>query len=185
MNKKPAVLAFLASAVLAPYAMAADYPTQAYDARYDMTDVRGKSELRMASDGAGKFLSQSTVNGGKYTTLIDYKSNSSTTLIEQSKMAVQGKLTSGINYNSDENSVKKAGGKLIGTKVISGHPCHGYTYTKDGANTEVWVGDDVKIMVQSTTTTPQGKVSMVLKSLAGSPPVDAFKVPAGYKVMSQ
>ncbi len=183
--KKKLVLALLAAAISAPSAMAADYPTQTYDARYDMTNAQGKSELRMASDGAGKFLTQTTVNGAKFTTLMDYKANTSTTLIEQSKMAMKGKLNTSSNVNSDEDSIKKAGGKLIGTKVISGHPCHGYSYSKDGAHTEVWVGDDVKIMVQTATTTPQGKVSMVLKSLAGAPPADAFKVPAGYKVMGQ
>lgn len=183
--KREIFIALAAVALVAPSAMAGTYPTNKFDARYEVAGPSGKSEMRMASDGAGQFLTQTEAAGQKYVTLVDYKKNTSTTLINQGKMAMQSKLPADSGYVADENSVKKQGGKLIGSKSVAGHPCKGYQYTTPGGKTEVWIGDDVKIMVQSSTATQGGTVKMTLKSVAGAPPADAFKVPAGYKLMVQ
>lgn len=185
MKQRQLLAAACLAAICAPSAMATDYPTKAFDARYDLSGPTGKSELRMASDGAGKFLTATTASGASYVTIVDYQKRTSTTLIEQGKMAMQSALPAGGTFVSDENTVKKAGGKEIGTKVIKGHPCHGYKYTNPSGSSEVWIGDDVKIMVESTTTSPQGKTVMSLKSVAGAPAASAFKVPPGYKLMTQ
>ncbi len=185
MKQRHLLAVVFLTAMCAPSAMADDYPTKAFDAKYDLTSPSGKSELRMASDGAGKFLTATSAAGASYVTLVDYKKKTSTTLIEQGKMAMQSALPPGGTFVSDENTVKKAGGKEIGTKVIKGHPCHGYKYTNPSGGSEVWIGDDVKIVVESITTSPQGKTTMSLKSVAGAPPADAFKVPPGYKLMTQ
>lgn len=166
-----------------PALAAMDYPKQKYDATYTMTGPQGASEMRMASDGAGKFLTTTKMKGAAYTSIVDYLKMTSTTLIEQNKMAMQSKLPESAAYVGDESTVKKAGGKAIGSKVVAGHPCHGWEYTNTGGTTEVWLGDDVKMMVQSTTKSPAGKTVMTLKSVAGVPPANAFEIPPGYKMM--
>ena len=171
----------------APNAVAANsnYPTQKFDAKYEVTSPQGKSNLRMASDGSGHFLTESSANGFKSTSLLNYLEGTSTTLIEQGKMAMKTKLPPSGGMVADEGSVKSAGGKSIGVKVVNGHPCHGYEYSASGVKTQVWIGDDCHITVQSTTDSSAGKQVMNLKSVAGAPPADVFKVPAGYKMMSQ
>jgi len=169
----------------APAMAAAEYPKEKYDATYTMKGPMGASEMRMASDGAGRLLTETKTPAGKMVSIADYKKMTATSLIEQTKMAMQVKLPAASAYTSPETMAKKPNSKSLGSKVIAGHPCKGWQYTADGANSEVWVGDDVKIMVQSTTTTPQGKTVMTLKSFSAAPAATAFNVPAGYKLMVQ
>jgi hypothetical protein len=185
MQRKLCLALGLIAVSVAPAAVAANYPTQKYDAQYELTTPQGKTTMRMASDGAGHFMTQSTTNGFKSTSLLDYLAGTSTTLIEQGKMAMKTKLPANGGMAADEGSVKSAGGKSIGAKVVNGHPCHGYEYSAAGAKTQTWIGDDCHITVQSTTDSTAGKTVMNLKSIAGAPPADTFKVPAGYKVMAQ
>jgi hypothetical protein len=184
MKKKHLVLA-AAAALLAPHAMAANYPTKAFDALYTVGQPQGNSELRMASDGKGLFLTVSKASGFVSSTVVDYIKNTSTTLIEQGKIAMQTKLPPNGGYIADDNSAKQQGGKPIGNKVIGGHPCHGFEYTTPNGKSQTWIGDDVKIMVQSISPTQGGNITMTLKSVKGSPSADDFKIPAGYKLMVQ
>lgn len=183
--KKQSLFLAAAATLIAPYAMAADYPTQKFDANYDVNGPQGKSELRMVSDGQGHFFTQSAFGGFKSRTIIDYLAKTSTTLIDQNKMAMKTKLPPGGGYIADEASAKSQGGKSIGAKAIDGHPCHGFEITTPSGKSQTWIGDDVKIMVQSISSTPAGKITMDLKSVSGSPSADVFKIPAGYKMMSQ
>jgi hypothetical protein len=172
-------------ALMAPAAMAGNYPSQSFDAQYDVTNAQGKTAMRMACDGKGHFLTQTEAAGQKYVTLVDYLKNTSTTLIPQGKMAMQSKLPANGGYIADDSSIKAAGGKLIGTKVVNGHPCHGYEYSKSGVKSQVWIGDDCHISVQSTTEGSGIKTVMNLKSVSGAPSADSFNIPAGYKMMNQ
>lgn len=183
VNRYFAAAALVLAIGATPALAAMDYPKQKYDATYTMTGPQGASEMRMASDGAGKFLTVTKMKGAGYTSIVDYLKMTSTTLIEQNKMAMQSKLPQSAAYVGDETTIKKAGGKSIGAKVVAGHPCHGWEYTNSGGKTEVWIGDDVKLMVQSTTNSTAGKTVMTLKSVAGVPPANAFDIPAGYKMM--
>ena len=188
MINKP-VLALAALLLTASTASAAtpNYPKNAYDAKYDITNPQGKSSLRMASDGQGHTLTESKVNGQSYKTLVDYTAGTSTTLIEQGKMAMKSKLPPNSNggYIADESSAKAQGGKPLGAKVVNGHPCHGYEFNNAGVKSQTWIGDDCKVMVQSITDSSAGKTTMDLKSVGGAPGADTFKVPSGYKVMGQ
>lgn len=168
-----------------PAFAASDYPKQKYDATYSMTGPSGATEMRMASNGAGKLLTVTKMKGNAYTSIVDYLKMTSTTLIEQGKMVMVNKLPESSAYVSEVNTVKKFGGKSLGAKVVAGHPCHGWEYTNSGATTETWIGDDVKVMVQSTTKAPSGNTVMTLKSFAGAPPANAFDVPPGYKTMGR
>jgi hypothetical protein len=183
--KKKSVMIFASMLIGTPYAMAAEFPTQVYDATYQTSSAQGKTATRMASDGKGHFLTQTSAGGQKYTTIIDYINGTSTSLIPQGKMAMKTKLPPNGGFVADESSAKKLGGKLIGSKVVNGHPCHGYEYNSEGAKTQTWIGDDCKIMVQSTTDTANGKTTMTLVSIGGAPSAEAFKVPSDYKVMGQ
>lgn len=169
----------------APAMAASEYPKEKYDATYTMSGPAGASEMRMASDGAGRVMTETKTAAGKFVSIADYKNMTSTSIIEQSKMAMQSKLPATSAYVSTDTMAKKPTTKPLGNKVIGGHPCKGYAYSDKAGSTEVWVGDDVKIMVQSTTSTPQGKTVMTLKSFKSAPPATAFNVPPGYKMMVQ
>jgi hypothetical protein len=183
---KESVITLAAAICIAPYAMAANYPVEAFDATYVITrDGAGKTDMRMASDGKGHFLTQTTAAGQQYGTIVDYPNHTSISLIPQGKMAMKSKLPANGGYVADEASVKQIGGKSLGAKTINGHPCHGFEYTTGGAKTQTWIGDDCKIVVQSITNSSAGKSVMDLKAIAGRPSEDLFKVPAGYNMMGQ
>jgi hypothetical protein len=183
---KKSLSAFVAVLCVAPVAMAAKYPTETFDAKYVLNSGGIKTEMRMASDGKGHFFTETTTSGQKYGTIIDYINGTSTSLIPQGKMAMKTKLPPNGGYAVDETSVKGMNGKSLGSKTVNGHPCHGFDYTTSGTKTQTWIGDDCKIVVQSTTQSSAGNSTMDLKAIAtGSPPADLFKVPAGYRLMNQ
>lgn len=175
--------------IVAPAAFALDYPKQAYDATYEMVSPQGKTEMRMASDGKGKTLTKTNSMGQQVRMVADFKAGTCTTLMDTAKMAITAKMTEANAQGYDENWYKKKKGvKQLGAKVIAGHPCHGYEYSESGTTSQTWVGDDVKIMVQSVTDTPKvGKTTMTLKKIAGAPAATEFNasIPAGYKTMNQ
>lgn len=182
---KRSVLAVVAVLCAAPCAMASNYPTEVFDATYDIATGGVKTGMRMASDGKGHFFTETTAAGQKYGTIIDYLNQTSTSLVPQGKMAMKSKLPPNGGFVADENSVKQMNGKSLGSKTINGHPCHGYEYKASGADTQTWIGDDCKIVVQSTTNSSAGKSVMDLKSVAKNVPADIFKIPAGYKLIEQ
>ena len=182
---KQSVITLATVLSLAPYAMAANYPVQVYDATYVVSNAAGKTDMRMASDGKGHFLTQTTTGGQQYGTIVDYLNNTTISLIPQGKMAMKSKLSPNGGYVADEASVKQIGGKSLGSKTINGHPCHGFEYTTGDAKTQTWIGDDCKILVQSITNSSGGKSVTDLKTIAGRPSDDLFKVPAGYRMMGQ
>lgn len=184
---KQTLVALSALICLAPCATAATkYPTEVFDAKYVLTTgAGGKTDMRMASDGKGHFLTQTTTGGQQYGTIVDYLNQTSVSLIPQGKIAMKTKLPATGGYVADESSVKQMNGKSLGTKIINGHPCHGYEYVTGTAKTQTWIGDDCKIVVQSVTQSSAGKSTMELKTIAGKPTADLFEVPAGYKLMGQ
>lgn len=185
MVKRLLVLSAIASLAAASPVFAYDYPKQVYDAMYAMTGPQGNSVMRMASDGAGKLLTATKMRGAAVTSIIDYQNNTTTTLMEQAKMAMVNKLPPSSKFVGDDDTIKKSGGKPIGTKTIAGHPCHGWEYSEGGVKTQCWIGDDIKVMVQSITNSPQGKTVMTLQSFEKkAPPANLMKIPPGYKMMN-
>jgi len=182
----------LAAMLLAPYTMATaalafDYPKKAYDATYEMTTPQGKSEMRMASDGKGMTLTKTETAGQKTRMISDFKKGEVTTLLDTAKMAMKGKMTEANAQSYEDDWYKKKKAKSLGTKVVNGHPSHGWEYTQDGVTSQTWVGDDCKLMTQSTTDSKYGKTTMNLKKLGPAPAATEFSaaVPAGYKLMQQ
>lgn len=189
--KKSMILVTVA-ALAAPYLMASptmafDYPKKAYDATYEMVNPQGKSEMRMASDGKGLTLTKTEMSGQKTRMIADFKKGETTTLLDTAKMAMKSKMTESTAQSYEDDWYKKKKAKSLGTKVVNGHPSHGWEYTQDGTTSQTWVGDDCKIMTQSTTESKYGKTTMNLKKLGPAPAATEFSaaIPAGYKVMSQ
>lgn len=160
-----------------------NYPPKPFDVTYTVTAQHGTSSLRMQNDGKGHLRSETSGSGYSMVSLIDYTTNTQTSLVEQGKMAMRAKIPPEGGYITDEDSAKKAKATAIGTKVIAGHPCHGWKYTTPGGTTEVWTADDVGCSVLSTTVGPGGKTVMEAKSISKTAPsADQFKIPAGYKL---
>jgi hypothetical protein len=185
-NVTLALSTLIALGTMIPAAVAGEYPTKTFDAKYDIKASSGNTQLRMISDGKGHFKTETSASGFKSVTIVDYLGKKQTTLIEQGKIAMQSKLPSGTGYVCDDSSAKTQGAKSIGNKQIAGHPCHGYEYKTPGGKSEVWIADDVGVLVQSSTDTAAGKISYSLISVSTKAPgADEFKVPAGYKLQVQ
>ncbi|MCW5821637.1 MAG: DUF2092 domain-containing protein [Cyanobacteria bacterium TGS_CYA1] len=182
----------LATMLVAPYtmataAMAFDYPKKAYDATYEMVNPQGKSEMRMASDGNGMTLTKTEMSGQKTRMITDFKKGEVTTLLDTAKMAMKAKMTEATAQSYEDDWYKKKKAKSLGTKVVNGHPSHGWEYSQDGTTSQTWIGDDCKLMTQSTTDSKYGKTTMNLKKIGPAPAATEFSaaVPAGYKLMTQ
>lgn len=169
-------------------ALAVDYPKKVFDATYEVTGPSGAATMRMMSDGKGKMRTETTTNGSKFVTIADYPNLASLTLVEAQKMAMKGKLSADSYQGNDSADMKKKGAKDLGSKVVAGHPSHGYEYTAAGGKypTEVWIANDIDWFVQSVSKLPTGGAqTTTLKSFstaAQSPTLFSMTPPAGYKV---
>jgi hypothetical protein len=175
----------LTASVGAAYAAAElEGPKMVFDATYTTTGPTGSSTVRMISDGKGHMRTESSAGGQKFVSIMDYPAKEAITLIEATHMAMKSKLKAAGPDVHDADTAKKAGAKPLGAKVVNGHPSHGWETTTASGKSETWTGDDIHYLVKSETTTPQGKMTMELKSFSNAAPsADAFKVPAGYKEM--
>jgi hypothetical protein len=190
MIKKVMVLACVAVAGTMGAAGAADQawegPKVAFDATYTSTGPAGPSTVRMISDGKGHMRTESSANGQKFVSIMDYPGKQTITLMEAQKMAMKMPLKTTGQDVHDNETAKKMNAKSLGKKVVNGHPSSGWKYQVDGgATVEVWTGDDINYMTKQETITPQGKMTMDLKSWSSAAPgPDAFKIPPGYKMMA-
>jgi len=179
----------LATLVCCSAALAIDYPKKVFDATYEITSPSGPSTMRMTSDGKGRMRTETHSGGSKFVTIADYPNLASITLLEAQKMAMKGKLSADSYQGSETADMKKKGAKDLGSKVVAGHPCHGYEYSTAGKFlTQIWIGNDIDWFVQSTATLPTGKSVTTLKSYttkAPDPTLFSMTPPAGYKVSGQ
>lgn len=184
MQKFLSLALLLTTALAADFAQAQEGPKTSFEATYTSIGPAGPSTVRIISDGHGHTRTETTTNGSKYVSINDFNSKSCVTLIDQQKMAMKTPLKSAQDVH-DAETARKCKARSIGTKVINGHPCHGWECTADGGKIEVWTGDDINYMVKSESSTAQGKVTMDLKSWSPNPTIreDHFKVPAGYRIM--
>jgi hypothetical protein len=185
MLKKLAACIAIAGSVGAVYADELEGPKVAFDATYTASGPNGTSTMRMISDGKGHMRTETTTAGQKFVSIMDYPAKQAITLIESTKMAMKTALKANGPEVHDPETAKKANAKPLGVKVINGHPAHGWEYTSASGKVQTWTGDDIKYLVKSETTTPQGKMTMDLQKFSSAAPTaDQFTVPAGYKLMS-
>lgn len=176
------VVATAASGNLAT--MAVDYPTKAFDLTYSMTTPTGSSQMRMASDGKGKVLTQQTVASMKVTSVADYPAKIMYSIMDAQKMVYKMKMPDQQGNIMTDEAAKKLQAKSLGTKVIDGHPCKGWLYSQNNTSTETWLATDLEAAVKSITKTPQGTTTMTLKSASTkTPDPSLFAIPSGYKVV--
>ncbi len=85
------------------------------------------------------------------------------------------------SYLDAQEELKDPDRKSLGTKVIDGHPCHGYENENDQGICQSWIGDDINYLVYWECALPKGTLVMRLKSWSTViPPADIFRIPPGY-----
>jgi hypothetical protein len=171
-------------------AYAVDYPKKVFDATYEVVNPASKAVMRMASDGKGHMRTETNSAASKVVTISDYPNAASLTLMEAQKMAIKGKLNADSYQGAEPADMKKKNARDLGSKVVAGHPCHGWEYTTTSGKTvfvtQIWTGDDTGWLVQSTSKLPTGDTVQTLKSWSAAPPsptLFSMNVPDGYKVM--
>lgn len=178
------VVVSLLTVCLGSQSLAQHWSKKAFDATYDMQSAAGKGTLRMVNDGQGRMRNDMNLTSGKTTTIIDAPGKVMYSISEAQHMVVKMPYKDTSVNITDEQSAKAANAKSLGTKVIDGHPCHGWQTSMNDATTESWTGDDIGCVVLSTTKAPSYSTSMKLtKYSAAKPAASEFSVPAGYKVM--
>lgn len=188
MNKKSSlsvltvcILFCQASSVLA----AQNWPTKPFDATYKVTGSQASYIMRMATDGKGHLRTESNVAGYSSVSIVDYTNMTQISLVEQGKMAMKTKIPPEGGYITDGESAKQQNAKALGTKVVAGHPCHGWSYTTPSGKSEVWTADDIGCFVKSVTDGLAGKTVTELQSFSKAVPgKESFQVPPGYKLTS-
>ncbi|MBX9771333.1 MAG: hypothetical protein K2X29_08170 [Candidatus Obscuribacterales bacterium] len=156
------------------------YPKKGYDANYEVVNPQGTSNVRMASNGKGKTLTE-TSGAYKTTTVTDYNAKKSHSLIHAQKMVSIANFDPS-TAASDDTTMKKKGAKFLGEKSISGRTCKGWSYTFTGGDSEIWSDKDNILVKSVTNSTAGGKTTMILKSIKDQAPPDShFTIPADYK----
>lgn len=167
-------------------AIAAEFPP-AGDLVYEINSIGGaKSTSHQMSDGKGHVRTEVTSSGSNSVNILDSPNKVTIVLMPAQKKYMKVAYKEQAGAITDEASAKRAKAKLLGTKVISGHPCHGYEATTKSGDKDVvsttWIGDDIKNLVKSETNTPNGKVTMELKSYKPNTASaeKLLEIPAGY-----
>jgi hypothetical protein len=167
-------------------AMAQDYPTATFDTTMNVSSPEGSHDMRMVSDGKGRIRIEIDSPEGKIINIADYPGQNAYMVITSQKMAMKVPLDAKkMHMVPDEGMIQRRNPTSIGTKVIDGHPCHGYRYTADGAVTEAWIGDDIHYPVETTSKGPEGVSRMHLRTYsAAAPAAQLFQVPADCQLMN-
>jgi hypothetical protein len=164
-------------------AFADNYSKVAFDAVYNQSSAAGTNQVHMICDGQGHMRTDTNMGGQKMTSIMDYPGHVCYSIMEAQKMVVKAPLKAQADVH-DMESAKAANAKSLGTKVINGHPCHGFEYDAAGGKSIGWIGDDINYLVKSESNYGGQKTSMELVSFKKTAPsADQFKVPSNYKVM--
>lgn len=169
---------------LGSQSLAQHWTKKPFDATYDVQSAAGKSSLRMVTDGQGRVRNEMSTAAGKMISILDQPNKVMYSIMESQRMVMKMPYQETGAGITDEQSAKAMNAKSLGTKVIDGHPCHGWQTVSKGATTDSWTGDDIGCVVLSTTKGPGYDSSMkLLKYSANKPSPSDFAVPSGYKVM--
>ena len=164
---------------------------KAYDAVYEMTTSEGTATQRKISDGAGRLRTELTSARGTSITIEDQQMQVRYTVVPDKKVVLMGSLSvrkkklASMDAFTDEEA-RSMGLQPLGSKLVEGHPCHGYRFASPQTENDTWIGDDIGVMVASDSTAPMtGQISVRLKSFSPYVPDPAlFQVPDGYKVVN-
>ena len=188
-------------------ALAASFPTNAYDATYKKQKMTkqgdgpyandgGVSDYRFATDGQGRIrietepANQGFITGektAKTVTIFDYPNGESYILLERQKLAMRSPLKKDSSLAPiDEQRVKELNGKSLGPADRSGHKCHGWEYELNGVKYETWTADDLGCPIDVYTMNADQTLDVMhlFKFVKGAPPPDSFDVPRDFKMSS-
>ncbi len=175
------------SAGLANTALASDFPTQVYQAEYELSSPSyGKSLHKIGSDGRGHGYSEMISSQSHSRTIIDWQTKKMCILLLDKKMYMTMALSKNdMSMAMNETERLNATAKPLGIKMIAGHLCTGTHYAfAEGGTEELWRGNDIgDVRVYSKTNLPTIGVSeAVLKAYSpAAPSIDKLTVPAGYQ----
>jgi hypothetical protein len=167
-------------------ACAQEGPKQAFDATYIARGPGGSATtIHMISDGKGHLRNETTTNGTKMVSITDFPNHCVYTVLDAQKVVMKMPMrSSGQADIHDNESARKANATPLGSKIIAGHPCHGWAARTEAGTNNLWIGDDIDHMVRSESKFKTGQTAtMELKSWDKSTPSPSlFQAPAGYKV---
>jgi hypothetical protein len=164
------------------------HPIKPFDVQYTVIAPRALPIIcRFVSDGIGHVRTETA--GIPIINIIDYTSRTWTWMDVNKKLANRSKWTSPeIVMRAvpvlDAQGAKRINAQLVGQQVVAGHPCKGYVYTTPGARNEVWIADDIGIVVKATSRTPKGEILTTMRGYNGSVKPEEFLVPSIYKVVN-
>lgn len=163
------------------------HPVKPFDVRYTIVPSKGiPAVCRFVSDGAGHLRSETA--GIPYINIIDYTNRTWTILDVNKKTATRSKWTSPEVVMRmpvlDQQGAKRVNAQPAGQEVVAGHPCKGYVYTTPGARNEIWIADDIGIVVKSTSKTPKGQILTTMSAYSGNVKPEEFMIPNIYKVVN-
>lgn len=164
-----------------------DYPVKPYRARYSFTSPQGTNPMRIVTDGNGKMRTDTKSSAGVVSSIVDYKNNTSISLIKSQKMAVKTKLKPGSTTPQviDKDSAEKIGAKSLGKKKILGRDCNGWEYENKVGKYKVWVDSDTGCCFESESLSKHGKFVMKIEEFnPKAPDSGMFQIPSGYKISS-
>lgn len=154
-------------------------PERPYSAVYQtLADPSSPVQTHIMSDGKGHTRSESTVAGQQYVSIMDSTKKECVSLNMQSKTATKVNFDSSAYY--DPNYAKSQ--KPLGSKVVDGHPCHGWQMITGGTQTQTWIGDDIGCTVLVTSNN-KPFMRLVKHQPAFVPTPDLFIVPPGFKIV--
>lgn len=162
------------------------HPIKPFDVQYTVVGTKGFMMVcRFVSDGAGHVRTETA--GVPYINIIDYPNRTWTILDVNKKTATKSKwISPEIPMRAvpvlDQQGAKRVNAQPTGQQVVAGHPCKGYVYTTPGARNEIWIADDIGIVVKSTSKTPKGELLTTLKGYSGTVKPEEFMIPNVYKV---
>lgn len=153
-----------------------------YDAFYTYELPGVKTNVRLSSNGKGKVREEVTSGSGKSVTITDYANKLEYTIIYRAGLIVKRPLTKSFEEPS-EASMKRKGGKYLGTKLIGGLQCQGWRFETPGSESEMWSEKNFSFIVLSKSKVQNKNYEMVLtKSSKEAPPSDLFELPSGMQM---
>jgi len=176
----PLALLIATSAVRADDAV---YPHGTFTATFDtQSTAAGVGAARHISDGQGRLRIEIQQPGNTQIGIVDYVKGFTTEIVPSKQIAVTTPVVP--HQSMAEESVKRDG-TPIGTKVIDGHPCHGYQRRQGLFTSDIWIGDDTHYMVHSDTYFQKDKSTFALRDWSDDPPSpDLFQIPPNFKVIN-
>ncbi len=166
-----------ASSSIAP-GMAQLPPERPYNAVYQtLADPSSSVQTYIMSDGKGHTRSESTIAGQQYVSILDSTKKVCWSLNAQTKIATKVNFDTFAYYDPSYAKAQKP----LGSRVVDGHPCHGWQMNSGGHSTQTWVGDDTGCAVLVTMDNKPYMRLVKHQPFVASPGL--FTVPVDYKVV--